>query len=184
MNEPSESATAARSRMWRVVIAIAVVAIGVIAVLAVLGRMVRRDAEHRVACEQNLQHIGMMLQIYANDNRGWWPPNMEALVKATDMKLDTFICPAGIETPGTTAADADNPAHNSYVYVPTQSIQLMPMSVPCFMHDKPGIHRDGGLHFLFADGHAEYYSRNDADRILADLAAKNLPAYPMHVPRR
>ena len=185
MNElPDPESTPRRSPLWKVTIVIAVVAIAAIAALVVLGKRNRRDAMQRVACEQKLVLIWKMMLIYSNDNRGWLPPNMQAMVRATDMKLETFVCPFTQETPGKTAADADNPAHNSYLYIPFQSIMLMPGTDPVLMHDKPDTHADGGMHFLFADGHAEYYNRSDAAKLLAELTAKNPPVYPVHVPRR
>lgn len=165
--------------------AVAGITLGVISIIAGTALMVMmmstiNDQAHRLRCEANLQKISMNLMVYAQDNRGWLPPNFETLVRATDMSLDAFVCPGSKQTVGKTPADADNPAHNSYVYVPEKSIKLFPGSYPVLIHERPGAHR-GGLYFLFGDGHAEFCSTREADQLLDDLAAKRAPTHPAPV---
>ena len=101
-----------------------------------------REKADIIGCEENLQKIGLALRLYANENQGKFPPNMEKLVKGgylADEKV--FDCPG---SPGT-----GNAKESDYHYVTGYSI-LSP-SDSAVVFDKDANH-NGGRHVLYVSG--------------------------------
>lgn len=118
------------------------VVIAVIVVLAAILIPVTqkvRDAARRSQCSSNLRQIGILLQLYMNENRGWTPPAVythsgannywnawrKPLEQYANIDGDEFFCPAGVAERGRTnlaryrmqprAASADPQAWHPYV---------------------------------------------------------------------
>src|SRR5213593_1504309 len=73
------------------------VVIGIIALLIsiLLPSLNRaRETANRVKCGSNMRQIGQAILLYANENRGKYPPDLGTLTKTQDVTAEVFICPS------------------------------------------------------------------------------------------
>jgi prepilin-type processing-associated H-X9-DG protein len=140
--------------------------VGILLLLPNMGRA--REPANRIKCSSNLRQIGYGIQLYANENNGLLPPSFGAVLLTQDLTSDVFICPSSNEDPAkgpTPQAVVGNltPGKTlSYVYLypgPGKRLdQLAPATV--LAYEVPANHdhkpRDGGAHFLYADGNVDY----------------------------
>ena len=54
-----------------------------------------RETANRVKCGSNMRQIGQGILLYANENRGNYPPNLGILVKTEELVPQVFVCPSG-----------------------------------------------------------------------------------------
>src|SRR5439155_4848349 len=52
-----------------------------------------RETANRVKCASNERQIGQAILLYANENKGKYPPDLGALVKTQDIAIECFVCP-------------------------------------------------------------------------------------------
>ncbi len=88
----------------------------VIAVIAIIGLILIpiirnvRESANRAECTSNLRQIGMVMQLYMQENNGWTPPAVysysgnhywiawrEPLEDYVDIDSDLFFCPSGLD---------------------------------------------------------------------------------------
>ncbi|HYE20390.1 MAG TPA: DUF3352 domain-containing protein [Tepidisphaeraceae bacterium] len=122
-----------------------------------------RESANRVKCASNLRQIGMGIILYANDNKGKYPPNLGTLVTSVELSPQVFMCPthdhgAPAIAPGG-AGGAKQLAewvdeNSAYVYLGAGLNNTTPADV-IVVHEKPGNHA-GGMNCLFGDGHVEW----------------------------
>ncbi|MDB5355449.1 MAG: hypothetical protein JWN24_1902 [Phycisphaerales bacterium] len=155
--------------------AIAAIVIGVIVVLLACPASVllpalnrAREQANRVKCASNLRQIGLACIMYANgESDGAFPDSFQTLLKApsTSMSLDVLVCPSSTDSPPTTASGISTPGHLSYVYAgsgltnragPNEVLAYEPLSN----------HKNDGINVLYADGHVEFQTRANAQRII------------------
>ena len=110
-----------------------------------LSRAMRREmtAARRTVCMANLRQIAMGVHMYAADNQGACPPNLNALdLYLGDEKL--LVCPV---------------SGKPYVYrneLAGRSLDgIQDAGRTVLAHDAPGAHPDGGC-VLYVDGHVEW----------------------------
>ena len=122
--------------------------------------------------------------LYANDNRGQYPPTPDLLLLTQDIAPDAFCCPASDETPVSanlvqTARSTPNTAlltqgNTSYVYVGKG--QTSSSSAEAILaYEMPANHDDDGCNFLYGDGHVSFELKASADAIIAEINAGNNP---------
>jgi len=136
-----------------------------------------RETANRVKCASNMRQIGQALLLYANENRGDYPPDLETLLLTQDIGADVFCCPSSNDeiAPGATVEDqATNLSaggHLSYVYLGSEdgsstSAEQIVLYEPITNHGG-----DGG-NALFGDGHVEFLNKQMLQKTLADTEAE------------
>lgn len=139
-----------------------------------------RETANRVKCASNLRQLGQAMLMYANENRGVYPPTPELLLLTQDISADVFNCPSTNDTPpqGTTAAELavsfGTPGNVSYIYF---GKGLTTSSSPdAILFYETSVNHDGnGGNFLFGDGHVEFVLANTATKIIGELNAGHNP---------
>ncbi len=150
---------------------IAIIAIG--DRLIVPRRYPSRGMSNPGKCAANLRQIGMAMQLYANENKGVYPPRPEDLILTQDITSEVFICPSTTDTK-TTGATAEQQAanlskggHNSYVYLGAGKGSNTPGNVVLVY--EPLKDHGYGMNVLFADGQVDFLSGAMAQRVEAEL---------------
>jgi prepilin-type processing-associated H-X9-DG protein/predicted Zn finger-like uncharacterized protein len=132
-----------------------------------------RETANRVHCASNMRQIGQAMLLYANENKGAFPPNLDVLLKVQDIDAKTFNCPSTGDTPATGPGNLNAGGHLSYVYVGQKSTSNSPAEVIVLF--EPVTNHTDGANFLFADGHVEFYSKADAQKMISKLQAGQNP---------
>jgi predicted Zn finger-like uncharacterized protein/prepilin-type processing-associated H-X9-DG protein len=145
-----------------------------------LGRA--RETANRVKCASNMRQIGQALLLYANENRGAYPPKLEDLLLTQDITAEVFTCPSSNDTrsPGATAAQQaaqlSAGGHLSYVFVGQRMNSSSPANAVLLYEPMTNHNNDGG-NFLFGDGHVEFLTRQTAQQVISQLqTGQNPPA--------
>jgi prepilin-type processing-associated H-X9-DG protein len=101
-----------------------------------------KSTAQRTLSLSNLKQIGMACMMYANDNKGDFPPNLEVLVKydLTDKVLVSPRKPANHPGP-------------SYIYIAGQKTSSPIENI--LAYEDPAFAKDGKVIALFLDGHVE-----------------------------
>ena len=141
-----------------------------------------RETANRVKCASNMRQIGQALMLYANQNHGVYPPKLEDLITAQLLDGQSFVCPSSDDTvaPGSGNAQATNLSaggHLSYVYI-GQKLSPSAPADQVLVYELPSNHNNDGGNFLFADGHVEFFTGSDAQKMIAKLEAGKNPPYP------
>ena len=119
-----------------------------------------------IHCAMNLRCIGMAIDYYANDHNGQLPADLAELARDTSL-LDPSIltCPAQSAAPV---------AQRRYIYC-GMGLNRKQMDHPeamVIVTESPANHMDRGITALYADGHVDALSINDAAPILIRLGFK------------
>ncbi len=112
-----------------------------------------------------LRQLGQGLMMYANDNKGKYPPNLTELVKTQDLGPETLLSvfPDGQEV--------------TYLYF--DGLKVTAKAEVILAYDPFALRQTGGAPVLFADGHCEWLDRAAFDRAVArsrQVEAKSCPA--------
>jgi len=103
---------------------------------------VRQQAK-KVVSGTNLSGIGKAMLIYANDNDGQYPPDLETLVKFTDLSPKALTCPRVPE---------DFPGKH-YIYITGQKTVMPPDNV--LVYENPQFCTEG-VNVLYNDCHVSF----------------------------
>lgn len=99
-----------------------------------------------ITCEENLQHIGLGLKLYASEHEGKFPPNLGDLVEGGYVEDEkVFDCPASSHAGDTLEPD--------YHYVTEYTIESPSGAEIVF--DKDTNHK-GGKHVLCISGEVKW----------------------------
>jgi prepilin-type processing-associated H-X9-DG protein len=136
-----------------------------------------REQANRVKCAANMRTIGQGMLLYANENKGKYPPDLGTLITAEELTADVFVCPT--ESDGA-APRFDKPAdaakwvneNSHYVYLGAGKNTTAAADV-ILVHEKPDAHGGKGMNVLWGDGHVTFEVRPEAERLIeAQKSAK------------
>jgi prepilin-type processing-associated H-X9-DG protein len=102
-----------------------------------------RSQASRITSASNLKLIALSCRIYAEDNDGKFPPNLEDLIEKTNLSpksLESALKPKGFDGP-------------SYIYIAGQTTAMEPGNVVAY--DNPAFMSEG-VNVLFMDGHVQW----------------------------
>lgn len=147
-------------------LAAAPLAVGV----AVPATVRAREQAQMVRAASNLRQIGMGCMLYANENRGKYPPNLGALLQH-DLNPDAFLTGRGRQVPPEIRAAAPNVQaewinkNSDFVYLGA-GLNANVAVDRVVAHEKFELARNGGVNVLFADGHVEFmHTQMAMDRV-------------------
>jgi len=134
-----------------------------------------RETANRVKCAANMKAIGQAIMLYANENRGAYPPTLQVVLETQDVSSEMFVCPASDDTPAQgTGSQLPNlmagSGHLSYVYVGQRLNPQSPRDA-IILYEAMTDHSNDGGNFLFADGHVEFLRRVQAEKVIAQVQA-------------
>ena len=137
--------------------------------------MSSRATANPVKCRANLMQIGLAMQLYANENKGQFPPRPEDLILTQDITPEIFICPSTNDTlaPGATpqqqAANLSAGGHHSYIYLGAGKNSSVASTV-ILVYESPSNHK-GRFNALYGDGHVEFLTGAISQKTLSELQA-------------
>jgi prepilin-type processing-associated H-X9-DG protein len=135
-----------------------------------------RETANRVKCAANMKQIGLGIQLYSNENRGKFPPDLGTLITNEDMTAEVFVCPSGDTSDprllGLKPQDAAKWAneHSDYVYLGKGMDARVGANV-ILLYEKPDAHGGQGMNMLFGDGHVEFQMMPSAMKMIKDQGA-------------
>jgi prepilin-type processing-associated H-X9-DG protein len=148
-----------------------------------LGRS--RPAANRVKCMSNLRQIGQGIFLYAMDNRGRFPPDLDALMLTQDLTFEVLVCPSSNDTKATgpTTQAALNamhaqPGHCSYIYVGGSLTKQTATAQHVVAYEPMSNNRGAGMNVLFGDGSVQFLNQAESTYLLAELKAGHNPPRP------
>jgi len=142
---------------------------------------------NRVKCASNLKQIGMGLMLYANDNRGQFPPKFELLITNADLNPEVFVCPSSNDEtaigPTTQAmlAEFAKKEHCSYIYLGSGKTSAVPATY-ILAYEKPENHDGEGMNILYGDGTVSWVTKPEMTRLLSELQSGHNPPRPATQP--
>src|SRR5438034_9570599 len=140
------------------------VVIGIIALLIsiLLPSLNRaRETANRVKCGSNLRQIGQAMLLYANENRGAFPPRPEDLLLTQDIESTVFVCPSTNDSPAPGSSPQQQAAkltaggHDSYVYL-GKGLRNTAGYKTVLVYEPLSNHKNAGMTVLFGDGHVGF----------------------------
>lgn len=135
------------------------------------------EKARQVKCASNLRQIGQACLLYANNNGGQYPPDLQTITQTQQIGMEAFVCPSTSDNKGTTSADLSKAGRCSYIYTGTDlTNNSNPASVVAF--EDPDDHKLEGANLLFADGHVEFLNIDSVMTILNELNAGYNPPRP------
>jgi prepilin-type processing-associated H-X9-DG protein len=127
-----------------------------------------RETANRVKCGSNMRQIGQAIMLYANENKGKYPPDLAALIKTQDITWQVFVCPSGSTAPPPDIAGMPIDAkakwvndNSDYVYV-GQGMNATAGPETIVLYEKPDAHGGQGMSILYGDGHVEFHQMQSA----------------------
>lgn len=160
---------------WRWPLVLLIVALVVIAAAMLLPSL-NRPIDHppELRCRSNLRQIGQGVQMYANENRSAFPPDVGTLLVTQDLTSEVFVCYATNDTraEGATtqavAANMSTGGHLSYVY--TGKGMSMRTAATAVLAYEPLANHGDHINVLYADGRVERLGAKQGRKLLAELA--------------
>lgn len=140
-------------------------------VAAMVGRI--SQTEHAVGCMANLREIGGLILRYSHSHGGQFPASFADVVDEEGFDPRWFVCPASNATvaidgsAGSVGGQLLAGGHNSYIYLGRGLTEKSPDMEPvayCAFSPHPFVN------ILYADGHGDAVSREDAVRVIQQAA--------------
>lgn len=139
-----------------------------------------RETANRVKCGSNLRQIGQACMLYANENKGYFPPDPMTLLKAEDIDYSVFVCPSSNDTPLATLGNG----HESYIYLGAGMTMNGAPPNAVIAYEPMSDHSNDGSNVLFGDGHVEFVGKSQMAKLIADLQAGRNPPPSFGAPVR
>jgi hypothetical protein len=140
-----------------------------------------RESANRVKCGSNLRQIGQAITLYAQANRGQFPPDLPALVLG-EITPEVLVCVSSSAEPAsapTTAAVVQQlrteAGHCSYVYAGVGLTSATATAAHVIAYDFGENHQKQGINVLHGDGAVELISQREAAYLLSELNAGHNP---------
>lgn len=114
-----------------------------------------RELPRRGVCAANLRGIGQSAHIYAQDNPGYFPPNLQVLIDEGMLTEMQCYCPK---------SGNDEPDPFNYYFVAGLNSGDPPTWILAF--EDPENHGDG-VNILFVDSHVEFFRTDGFKKALA-----------------
>ena len=137
-----------------------------------------RETANRVKCASNERQIGQAILLYANENKGKYPPDLGTLIKTQDVTAEVFTCPSSDNTvpaevrTGNKDVQADwVNANSSYTYV-GQGMNFNAPADAVVLYEKADDHDEDGRNGLYGDGHVEWQPIDVAQQLIKNAAQK------------
>ena len=141
-----------------------------------------RETANRVKCASNERQIGMAIMLYANENKGKYPPDLGTLLRTQDITVEVFTCPSSGNTipPEVKTGPMDVQVawvngSASYVYLGA-GMKNTAGAEQVVAYEKEDDHDQDGMNILYGDGHVEWQPMFRAREELQK--AQNKPAAP------
>lgn len=136
-----------------------------------------RETANRVKCASNMRQIGQAILLYANENKGNYPPDLGTLIRTEDITADAFICPSSnVSLPGNIGQMKPEQIaqwvneHSPYIYVGKGLNNNAPADRVVLYEQLEDHDKDGG-NFLYGDGHVEFLARAAYEQELQKIQA-------------
>ncbi len=143
---------------------------------------VSREIPNRVKCRSNLRAIGQSILLYANENKGHYPPALDLLISTQDVGTSVFICPSSNDDKAQGATSElrvqdfrTTPGRCSYIYIGAAFTQGTATAAHVIAYEPLANHSKGGMNVLYGDGHVDWLSAADARYLLTELQAGRNP---------
>src|SRR5439155_1160890 len=141
-----------------------------------------RETANRVKCASNERQIGMAIMLYANENKGKYPPDLGTLLRTQDITVEVFTCPSSGNTipPEVKTGPMDVQVawvngSASYVYLGA-GMKNTAGAEQVVAYEKEDDHDQDGMNILYGDGHVEWQPMFRAREELQ--RSQNKPAAP------
>ncbi|HUU84686.1 MAG TPA: DUF4190 domain-containing protein [Phycisphaerae bacterium] len=132
-----------------------------------------RELAKRAVCAAQLQAIGQSCQIYAGNNAGWFPPDLQRLI---DMG---HVTPAALQCPS-----ESNPSELVFDYVYVPGLQATVPVDWILAYEDPANHNGEGGNVLYVDTHIEFLKtaklREELERIRREIEASEYADHPWY----
>jgi prepilin-type processing-associated H-X9-DG protein len=157
-------------------VALVISLIGSIMFLSVLLPSIKmgRETANRVKCASNMRQIGQAILLYANENKGHYPPDLLIILKTQDITTPVFVCPSAPETAGppVTPQTTSLPQGSvSYIYV-GQNLTSGASRTDLVLFEPFTNHNNDGTNMLMGDGSVQWITKAQAQPIIARAKAK------------
>jgi hypothetical protein len=106
------------------------------------------NEEDRTRCLANMRQIGQAVILYANENKGKFPTDLPALIKAEDLTPDLLKSPYGPAKEGADVALAPLADLNMN--------KLVSPATTLVAYDKAALEAGEGTAAVYADGHCDW----------------------------
>jgi len=125
------------------------------------------DTADRATSAANLRQIGQAIQLYSNENKGKFPPDLATLTKGENLPQDAIKSPFGPAKDGKdivlVSYGPNNPAAN-----PAGGAEII------IAYDQAALEQGDGTNALYADGHVDWVSSELFKKAIEDSKKKAL----------
>ncbi len=147
--------------------------VGIAIMVPALNRA--RINAREIKCMANMRTVGQAVMMYAADNKGYYPPDINLLISGKYLPSSVLLCPT-VHPPGTVPAAPTT----DFVYAVTgQSVRASrpPGGASRFvlLYEPLSNHSDGEINALFGDGHVERIKNPRSSQFIKSLEAGNNP---------
>ncbi len=144
-----------------------------------------RESANRVKCGSNMRQIGQAILLYANENKGVYPPTLDLLISEEELESRVLTCPTSDDdpAPGATTQQVrqnfrSNPKYCSYIYLGAGFTQTSASASHVVVHERMQNHKNAGMNVLYGDGSVTWLNLPESQYLLAELQSGHNPPRP------